>query len=804
MKKLRISPQYKPIKVLLGMIVSFVLILSYMVACSDSDPIEDQPLPDPIADEIPDPIVDEDLITVDTDGGVFILPSGIEITVPQGAVTTEKEMKVEVLDLTAVNALAPSPSSENTSILSGISFATDVFDFKEPISLKIPVQNIKAKSLAFLYEFKGETNKWQFSDETMIVSRQDNFVELNLKASDQNSAGKGGGLAAQTPLNDTRNFLVRLFDGIFENEDSCREAAIKAVSTAIDNAASEGCDATMVHEDITFLECGPSVTEAYVALSFSDDCEPELDITPTGVLKVKKGESLPINLFTSIGNFPLSQQKIELEPSDNLGVGPTPIFTDSEGKKSFNVTGLEVGDGEVDVSVTFSYYSTTIYASNAELEEYSPYDPKSGEFHITLNIEVCDKLEVLTDAVTNVTSTTALVSGNVTDDGCETVTERGVFWGKSAEPENKLPLGSGLGGFISNLTDLEPDTDYYVKAYAINNKEETASGEIVSFKTLDEKCEVATTLDTEYDCDSATVGGNVTCEGDATATERGIYLDGVKMQAGSGTGSFSIDLTDLEENTNYTVKAYVTTSSGTEFGEQITFTTPECECEVATTLDTEYDCDSATVGGNVTCEGDATATERGIYLDGVKMQSGSGTGSFSIDLTDLEENTSYTVQAYVTNSEGTEFGEQITFTTPECEFEYSCEEYPNQSRCYTYWWGVNTMEFEYERGNGDIYRYWMHIYLVYPMFDGEFSGTPYLSIKATEFINDNNTFTEYGLDRRSEIIGGCTEPYLGYQWNFEFCVSGAEVIGTWTIDEEEITESAVFPMQITSGPPYHF
>ena len=144
MKKLRFLPKFKPIKILLSLIVSFVLILSYMVACSDNDPVDDQPLPNPIADETPDPIADENLITVDNTGGVFILPSGIEVTIPQGAVTTEKEIKVEVLDLTAVNALAPSPSAENTSILSGISFATDVFDFKEPISLKIPVQNIKA------------------------------------------------------------------------------------------------------------------------------------------------------------------------------------------------------------------------------------------------------------------------------------------------------------------------------------------------------------------------------------------------------------------------------------------------------------------------------------------------------------------------------------------------------------------------------------------------------------------------------------------------------------------------------------
>ena len=579
MKKPRIVPGNDLVKTFLGLLASFVLILSYIVACSDNDPVEDQPiLPDPIADEIPDPIVDEDLITVDTDGGVFVLPSGIEVSIPQGAVTEEKEMKVEVLDLTAVNALAPSPISETSSFVSGISFATEDFDFKEPIKIKIPVLNLTDTSLPFLYEMQGESNTWLFANEELVVSRDGNYIQIILKESHQNNAGKEGGMEAQIPFADIRSFFITLYEYVFYGIDPCKKSGAFTIATLdVEYASSEGCQVVNSSHEVVFWGCDPPPREPYTATEIHPSCEPQLTISPEGKLKVKKGESIPIKLTTIIGKFPLKKQEIRLNLSDNLYTPSQIIYTDSTGYVSFNVRGSELGEGKITLTVLYKYYLTTLFVEANGEKETGFADPKERTEEYTINIEVYEKLKVTTDAVTNFTSTTATVSGNVTDDGGETVTERGVYWGKSAEPENKLPLGSGLGGFIGNLADLEPDTEYYVKAYAIN-KDTTAYGEIVSFKTLEEKCTVTTTLDTEYDCESATVGGTVTCEGDATATERGIYLDGVKIQSGSGTGSFIVELTDLEENTSYTVMAYVTNDAGTtKNGEQITFTTPECE-----------------------------------------------------------------------------------------------------------------------------------------------------------------------------------------------------------------------------------
>ena len=80
---------------------------------------------------------------------------------------------------------------------------------------------------------------------------------------------------------------------------------------------------------------------------------------------------------------------------------------------------------------------------------------------------------------------------------------------------------------------------------------------------------------------------------------------------------------------------------------------------------------SAQCGGNVTSDGGATVTERGvcwsIYQNPTiydnTTHDGSGTGSFTSYITNLSPGTTYYVRAYATNSEGTAYGAQRSFTT---------------------------------------------------------------------------------------------------------------------------------------------
>ena len=93
---------------------------------------------------------------------------------------------------------------------------------------------------------------------------------------------------------------------------------------------------------------------------------------------------------------------------------------------------------------------------------------------------------VASTGVTNVTTTSAYGSGNVTYDGGFEVTERGICWGTGNNPTvagSHLACGSGTGAFTGEITGLVPNMTYYVRAYA-TNAAGTAYGNEVSFNTL--------------------------------------------------------------------------------------------------------------------------------------------------------------------------------------------------------------------------------------------------------------------------------------------------------------------------------
>lgn len=79
----------------------------------------------------------------------------------------------------------------------------------------------------------------------------------------------------------------------------------------------------------------------------------------------------------------------------------------------------------------------------------------------------------------------------------------------------------------------------------------------------------------------------------------------------------------------------------------------------------------AVSGGNVTSDGGTTVTVRGVCwntsanptIGSSYTSNGSGTGSYTSNITGLSANTAYHVRAYATNSGGTAYGADIQFTT---------------------------------------------------------------------------------------------------------------------------------------------
>jgi hypothetical protein len=308
------------------------------------------------------------------------------------------------------------------------------------------------------------------------------------------------------------------------------------------------------------------------------------------------------------------------------------------------------------------------------------------------NINPTVKISISTDAVIEITSTTAKSGGNISSDGGATVTARGVIWSTSQNPtialSTKTSNGTGTGAFTSELTALATNTTYYVRAYATNSAG-TAYGNEVTFKTSAAQTTSVPTLTTtsasSITQSTATSGGNISADGGASVTARGVIWAtsqnptialSTKTSNGTGTGAFTSALTSLAANTTYYLRAYATNSIGTAYGNEVTFKTSAAQTITVPTLNTtsasSITQSTATGGGNISADGGATVTSRGIVWATsqnptialtTKTTNGTGTGAFTSELTSLAANTTYYVRAYATNSAGTAYGNEVTFKT---------------------------------------------------------------------------------------------------------------------------------------------
>jgi len=292
---------------------------------------------------------------------------------------------------------------------------------------------------------------------------------------------------------------------------------------------------------------------------------------------------------------------------------------------------------------------------------------------------------VTTTTISGITQTTAISGGNVTSDGGATIIVRGVCWSTSQNPtiaNSKTSNGAGTGIFTSNLTGLANNTVYYVRAYATNSAG-TSYGNQVNFTTGQNVVApiVTTTSISGIAGNTANSGGNVTSDGGATVTARGVCWStsqnptdaNSKTSNGAGTGIFTSNISGLVNSTMYYVRAYATNSVGTSYGDQMSFATGQNTfVPTVTTIGvTDITQTTAKGVGNVVSDGGAAIIARGVCwstsqiptIGNSNTNEGTSMGGFSSSISGLIINTTYFIRAYGTNSIGTGYGTQLEFKT---------------------------------------------------------------------------------------------------------------------------------------------
>ena len=284
----------------------------------------------------------------------------------------------------------------------------------------------------------------------------------------------------------------------------------------------------------------------------------------------------------------------------------------------------------------------------------------------------------------NVTNVTATSGGTVLNDGGSAVTVRGVVWSTNTNPtlaDNKTSDGAAPGTYPSFLTGLTAGTTYYLRAYATNSVG-TGYGNQLSFTTSLSPNTAAVVLTQSVSgiaLQQATVNAEVSAEGGGSVTERGIVwntsgnptVNDNRVPNGSGTGAYNTNISGLTAGTQYYVRAYAVNTYGIAYGQELDFTTAVGVPLLTTNSITTATTNSLQGGGSVTEAGGSAVTERGLAYatspnptvsDG-KTPSGSGLGSFTTTITGLNSNTTYYIRAYATNSSGTGYGNEVSFTT---------------------------------------------------------------------------------------------------------------------------------------------
>ena len=190
--------------------------------------------------------------------------------------------------------------------------------------------------------------------------------------------------------------------------------------------------------------------------------------------------------------------------------------------------------------------------------------------------------EVTTAEVSGITISTAVCGGNVTVDKYSEVRERGVCYSTSENPtisDNIKSATPASGAYTVELTGLQMNTTYYVRAYATTDAG-ISYGEVKSFTTAN--IGVITSDVTNVTTSTAVCGGEVIANSEITF--RGIYwgtsadfIHNIMMYPATDGAEYTVELTGLKPNTTYYVKAYATFNNNEYYGEVKSFTTLDYE-----------------------------------------------------------------------------------------------------------------------------------------------------------------------------------------------------------------------------------
>ena len=308
---------------------------------------------------------------------------------------------------------------------------------------------------------------------------------------------------------------------------------------------------------------------------------------------------------------------------------------------------------------------------------------------VILIFSSCEKKPSLpaisTSSVTEISTTSAVSGGNITDDGGAQIISKGICWNTSTDPtidNKKTIVGGGDLLFTSDISQILPATTYYVRAYA-TNKAGTGYGKSVSFKTLGDKPASDALNASNITINSATLNGSINSNLLSTtvtfeygvSTNYGSTVSAMQSPVSGDTdGNFTVnaDLSGFTPGTTYHFRIKAENSLGVTYSSDLSFTTlgqvPTAITQTATNLQVRTATIISSVNPNylstiVSIEWGTSTSYGNSATPAQNLVTGNTTEIFSIDLAGLTPGTTYHFRVKATNELGTANGDDLTFTT---------------------------------------------------------------------------------------------------------------------------------------------
>lgn len=332
--------------------------------------------------------------------------------------------------------------------------------------------------------------------------------------------------------------------------------------------------------------------------------------------------------------------------------------------------------GDISHNLTELNHSTRYYVRSYAKNSYGIHYGNQISFMTSSGVVAFE--EITTSSIT--TGTTQLAT-QISSDGNSTISKRGFCYGTNANPtiaDKVITITGTTGDLSGKITGLTNGVRYYVRAFATNGIGTHYSAQ-TEFTTLTGLADVTTSAITDIMAESVTLNGNISTANGGTITSRGFCystsenptINSNKVTVAGSTGQMTKLVASLEENTQYYVRAFATTSFGTTYSQQNTFTTKDGIVKFTSIDKSEILATSVNVSSIISTDGGSAITEKGFCYSisatpttADKKLVVSGTDySQSSTITGLDCSTTYYIRAYARNNIGTYYSQEINVIT---------------------------------------------------------------------------------------------------------------------------------------------